>query len=738
MHDEVPAALPLISFAVALAAAPLLVSPAATAAGLLFTAALALRWPRLASALACAALGVFVGWRAEERRVAEGEVFRSLPAARFTLVEADIELDWSRRPHVQALRTSRFRANGLRFDSPLAIYTRFTPPRIAREKVIRVEGFLRFDERGRYTMSVKSPHLLSYHGRVSPFSPATWNRLIAQRLEPYAASHPREIAMIEALALGRGERLSEETREDYRRGGTYHLLVFSGLQIGLAAGVIALLLRWTGYARSSDWCLLGFAVIAPLFIGPTASVSRAGTGIALYALSRIARRPTSFENLWCVAAMLRLVIEPRDLTDPAFHLTYAGAGALIFIGKPLARLRMRWLAYAIAAELAVAPLTLFHFQQFALGGSLATVALTPVVFVQLLVGAAFAAIPAAILLDAVRLLSATSALVNRMAAPASGFFASPPLAVISASFAFIIVIIAFTRGRVRVIGILLALAVTDLSAVLRHRSAASVDSPRATFLDVGQGDAILLRSGRHAALVDGGGRNDDTRFGHTVLLPMLVNRGIRRLDLVVLSHAHPDHCGGLPAVLRELHVGELVISTRGFRGDCARRLLEAAGESGTRVTSLRRIERRQAGEIALTIFPPARRYRRAAENNGSVIVRAEARGRSLLLTGDIEREAELDLASSTRPADILKLAHHGSRTSTSPVLLDAVRPRLAVISCGRSNLFGHPHRITVESLDRRGIRIWRTDLNSTIDVALDRVIAVTPQIDTLSRPAYSE
>jgi competence protein ComEC len=738
VHDDVPAALPLIAFASALAAAPALVNPAAAFAGLFAVAILAFRVPRVASALACAALGILIGLHNEERHNAERDFFRSLPSTRFTVVEATIEHDWSRRPHVHVLRTSRFRANGFEIESPLAIYVRFTPPRIAREELVRVEGFLRLDERGRYTISVKSPRLVSYRGRVSSFAPSTWNRLIAQRLEPYARTHKPEIAMIEALALGRGERLSEETREDYRRGGTYHLLVFSGLQIGLAAALIALLLRWTGYARGSDWCLLAFSILAPLFIGPTASVSRAGTGIALYALSRLLRRPTSFENLWCVAALLRLVIEPRDLTDPAFHLTYAGAGALIFIGKPLARSRLRWLAYAVAAELAVAPLTLFHFQQFALGGSLSTVALTPVVFIQLLAGSAFAATRSVVLIDAVRILSDASTVVNRLAAPASGFFASPPLVAIVMSFATAMLLVAFTRGRTRVAGIIVALVAADVSAIIRHWRASSVDAPRITFLDVGQGDAILIRSGKHAALVDGGGRSDDTRFGHGVLLPMLVNRGIRKLDLVVLSHAHPDHCGGLPAVLRELDVREMVVSPQRLRGACAQQLLEAAGESRTKVTTLRRNDRRMIGEIALALQPPARRYRRAPENNSSVIVRAEANGRSVLLTGDIEREGELDLASMTARADVLKIAHHGSKTSTTAILLDAVQPRLAVISCGRANLFGHPHPTTIDSLRRRGVRIWRTDLSRSIDVSLGRVITVTPQIDTLSPAAYSE
>src|SRR5213075_2049945 len=166
------------------------------------------------------------------------------------------------------------------------------------------------------------------------------------------------------------------------RGGTYHLLVFSGLQIALAAAALAWLLRWLHAPRASDWLLLAFAMLAPLFIGPTASVSRASIAIALYAVSRILKRPTSLENLWCVAALLRLVIAPADLADCAFHLTYAGAGALLFIAR-----RRAWWVAPLAAETIIVPLTLFHFHQYAIGGSVMTLAMTPLIFAMLVASA---------------------------------------------------------------------------------------------------------------------------------------------------------------------------------------------------------------------------------------------------------------------------------------------------------------------------------------------------------------
>ena len=709
MPDDTPAALPLIAFIAGLLFAT-------NAMAFFLVAALVWRLHRrLAIAIAFFALGAI--------RAGAAPPLMTPPSDRFVTVDAAIEGDWNVRDHAYSLRCTRFRANGVEAGAPVTIYARFTPPRIERQQFIHAQGMLRRLEGSRYSLSVKSPRLMRYSGRVPAFAPSTWNRIAQQRLRRYAMTNPGEVAMIEALVLGRGERLSDDARQNFRRGGTYHLLVFSGLQIALAAAVIAWLLRWAGAPRVSDWSLIAFSALAPLFIGPTASVSRSSAGIALYALSRILKRPTSFENLWCLAALARLVLVPSDLVDPAFQLTYAGAGALIFLGKPMSG-RTRWLGYALAAEIVITPLTLFHFHQFALGGSLMTVALTPVIFVMLITGAVFLVTGLTPLLLIIGALNAVCAWMNELSSPLSGFFAAPPEMALAAGMLAALLAIAVFRGHTRAFAIALALTVPNVAAMARHVALRFTEHPRATFLDVGQGDAILLRSGAHNSLIDGGGRSGDPRFGETELLPLLVDRGVRRVDLVILSHAHPDHCGGLPAVIDQLQVGQVWINPRRLRGECAQSILAAIRERNTPFRLIRDEGHTRIGEFQLEAFTMTRTVRRAAENNSSIVVRAEARGRSLLLTGDIEREAESELAPQVKASDILKVAHHGSRSSSTAPLLDAARPRIAVISCGANNWFGHPHPSVVSALRARHIRVWRTDLGGTIDVDLGPTLVV--------------
>ncbi|HYK05682.1 MAG TPA: DNA internalization-related competence protein ComEC/Rec2 [Thermoanaerobaculia bacterium] len=693
MRNDVPAAFPLLALIAGLALAPVLTNPLAAVLGITLIACL-----RRSPSLFFVPLGLCLALHVQQRTAREQAAFIRIDPGRFTTIEVPLERDWAERDASFMLRASNFSANGAAFDTPIAVYARFEPPEISMEATLRAEGFLRLNERGEYSLGVKSPALLSYAGALPRWHPRTWNRILANRLEAHARDYPDEVALAQALLLGRGERLTEEMRESFRRGGTYHLLVFSGLQIALAAALLAMLLRRLHAPRASDWLLLAFSTLAPLFIGPTASVSRASVAIGLYALSRVLKRPTSLENLWCVAALLRLILEPRDLVDPSFHLTYAGAGALLFIGK------RKWVWQALAAEITIAPLTLFHFHQYALGGTLLTFAMAPLIFAMLAASLVACAFPLA--LEAIRLLHALCTALNAFGF--SGYFASPPVAAMIAAGLAALLVLALLRGRKRAVALSLVLLVPTAAAVMRSVSQQSAARPTVTFFDVGQGDAIAIRSGGETMLVDGG---RDLR-----LLPLLADRGIRRIGTVLLTHAHPDHCASLPSVIENFGVDRVLVTSRRFRGECATRILAACSRSATPIRAIRDGEQLRVGAFTFDVHLADRTFRRAPENNASVILHATVEGRRFLFTGDSEKEAELTLADRDLRSDVLKVAHHGSRGSTSRTLLDQVAPRIAVISCGRHNLFGHPHPAVLDALRERGVRTWRTDLDGSVDV----------------------
>jgi competence protein ComEC len=259
-----------------------------------------------------------------------------------------------------------------------------------------------------------------------------------------------------------------------------------------------------------------------------------------------------------------------------------------------------------------------------------------------------------------------------------------------------------------------------------------------TTLDVGQGDSIFVGfpDGR-TMLVDGGGLPGSTFIrgvrpgidvGEEVVSPYLWSRGLKRLDVVALTHAHEDHLGGLFAVLRNFHVGELWVG-HDVDSDAYRGLLVEARARGVRVVH------RVAGESAnwdgvniRVLWPANDDPVHSATNDDSLVLRLDDGGESLLLAGDIERPVERALTADVAPlaSDFLKVPHHGSRTSSTQAFLDAVHPRFAAISVGEANPFGHPNQDVIDRICAEGAQVYRTDRNGAVTAMTDgRSIAIS-------------
>lgn len=263
--------------------------------------------------------------------------------------------------------------------------------------------------------------------------------------------------------------------------------------------------------------------------------------------------------------------------------------------------------------------------------------------------------------------------------------------------------------------ILLLLLLAGCTAANQPTAAEAPQIFSVHFIDVGQGDSILLEYDSQYALIDGG-------YAETgpALVQYLHDQGVDELDLVIGTHNHGDHVGGLGLVLDVFEAGRVWCGSTSGYTSAYRDFISAAEEQGLMVEKPRPGEVFFLGDVKLQVLGPLGSYYEDV-NNTSIVVMATYGDHRFLLTGDMRWEAEQELveAGLDLKADVLKAGHHGSYTSTSALLLGAVKPTYAVISCGRSNDYGHPHDEPMARLRGMGVTIFRTDLMGTIVFSTD-------------------
>jgi competence protein ComEC len=280
------------------------------------------------------------------------------------------------------------------------------------------------------------------------------------------------------------------------------------------------------------------------------------------------------------------------------------------------------------------------------------------------------------------------------------------------------------RWRIVVVAVATILwLAADLALILREHPRGEL---RVSFVDVGQGDAALidLPNGQLALVDTGqGGRHPAVRE----LRQLLASRRRSRIDLVVITHDHPDHYGGLGQLLGEVEIGELWLNGQLLveeQDGAMERLVSEALARGTRLRLVHELceTPHRFGTARIEVLWPCPRYDPALDlNDNSITLRLVLGRRSFLLAGDLEAEAERRLVEAGRiqPTDVLKVAHHGSQTSTTPAFLAAASPSIAVISSGAGNLYGHPSPTVLARLHRAGVRVLRTDLHGGVIMSTD-------------------
>jgi competence protein ComEC len=605
--------------------------------------------------------------------------------------------------------------------------------------------------------------LLSGEAARAEWWPGSSPWRIATRLQRRLADRISEPAL-RALVTGDRGAMSEEEAARWRDSGASHVLAVSGLHLAVVALLVFAGVRraWAAVpalALRIEPARVAALVGAPLAVaytaatGAPASAVRAMWVVLLFFAAVLLDRRVRLADALGAAAILVLAVRPSALWDPSVELSFAATAA---VGLALSGRRARgWVRKTIASSvwawLATAPITCVHFGQIALAGPVANLVAVPAVELCALPVGLVGALVAQVWPDGGAPLIAVAAAVIARVSGALGHLAAwiPPLAVgapgpveVASWCAALVAAAVAARGpRQARRPALIALAVATLVAAgawlwWSHIAPARRQHLAAGFLDVGQGDAAVIEvPGGGAWLIDAGGlpfaRGGDPAAarraaetpGREAVLRYLAARHIARLDLVILSHPHPDHVRGLGALAGAVPIGTLWLARPDpdlpLPAELVATLAELAAR-GTRIVHPPIGTAWRQGGAAIRVLAPGSGGVAAVDpvwsvNDASLVVAIEFAGRRLLFTGDVEEEGEEALvARGGIAADLVKVPHHGSRTSSSPALVAATRPRWAVISCGSQNPFGFPHPEVVARWWAAGAEVFRTDLDGTV------------------------
>jgi competence protein ComEC len=609
-------------------------------------------------------------------------------------------------------------------------------------------------------LAVRTPMGLAVMQRGVEFRASARVRAwLSRRVQALAT--PREAGLILALLVGDTSLFEEEQLTAYREVGAGHLLAVSGLQVSLLAliartllvGLFALLGGRAGSAVFAGSMGALVAVWAFVFVcGAPASAVRAGAmATAVLFAGLIGRRARAIDALG-LAGLVCVLVSPESVVDPSFLLSYgavlglalaprpasAHSGAVVAVGFG-GQMRRLWhrlsgpVCAALAAGAVTLPISAFLFGQVSLSGLVANVILVPVASALQVPAIAFGVIGAllgsgALIYFGGQAALLIEALVTGLAeAIGSVSFVEAPSPPLTIALVVAVALLVMWAGRRRLVPT--ALAATTIAAFLLVW-AHPERGHRFTVVPIGQGDATIVQTDDgKTILIDGGGVLVGRDPGEAVLVPTLKRLGVTRIDVMVLSHAHPDHGNGLVAVARAFDVGELWHSGGPADHPVLAPLLAALPSTTVVKSTPALLSERAIGTAMVQVLAPApaegsARYPELGENDNSLVLRLCWHGGPCALwTGDVEALGEgLLLEDPDRRlllrADLVKAGHHGSSTSSTPAFVAATGAKDVIFCTGRDNTFGFPHATVVDRWRAAGARLWDTAVHGQLRAVL--------------------
>ena len=598
--------------------------------------------------------------------------------------------------------------------------------------------------------------------------------------------------IIQAMILGDQKEIPKDVMENFNKTGTTHIIAISGFNIGIIAFLSFIIIRLI--MKSSTYLLLRFNIIkvstvfaiVPVIIytfiaGMGISVIRAAIMAVTFMIAVIFGKDRDLYNSLVLAALIILVVSPPSLFDVSFQLSFMAVWAILFITPRLTLMIpdgkreeiapygiwatkiykniVIFIIVSLSATLGTLPLIVFYFNRISTVVLLSNLFIVPVLGI-IAIPVCTAIVIAAPLSQALALffLHISSFLV-KVSISMVGFFASlpgssfflgtPTLLEISAYYLFLVVAvklvdvwkkqesktgqaISFARADwlgVAAVALALFFMIDALYLYVKDKGTKNLI---VTAIDVGQGSSVLVRlPGGKKMLVDGGGMYDNSfDIGKYVVAPFLWYERIRDIDIVVLTHPHPDHLNGLIYILSNFNIKEVWTNGETAESDTYKDFMKIVNEKNiTHSLVSERVGDIKINNVTISILNPSgtialkndlpRRFDKT--NDDAIVMRIAMADVGILLPADISEPTEMRIVDAHKDikSDVLFAPHHGGFTSSTISFLNTVRPKIAVISCGRDNVYNDPHPDVLKRYFRLGTKVLRTDINGAINITTD-------------------